>query len=175
MKIVLVPNPEAVAAAVMSAPIRSLMENAYKKPPKKFHSSFPVSLPPSELYGKGNMGGDDWSLPAITQKRAGKCVFRFCGNQASLVVPANLELLPNNVSVLSADKLEKERETVRFVDGVFGIGFHGELLFPTKGFSRKANRCKAYRIALDLPSGYRLDTGETSPKPFVRVTFTFGA
>lgn len=59
-------------------------------------------------------------------------------------------------------------------DGVFGTGFHGQLNDEITAFF-KAGR-KAFRIAVDIPSGGNCETGQTAEGTFeADVTIAFGA
>ncbi len=59
--------------------------------------------------------------------------------------------------------LPKNEECI-FVDCIFGTGFHGSLDEECAALVRMLNKCRAYKIACDVPSGLALDgsiNGET--------------
>ena len=171
---------EAEAAAVTKGTsYEALMENAGAKAAEEIRglsSGKPSSI--LLLCGKGTNGGDGLVIARHLAKAGWQvCVSFLCGAELSPLSQLNLERLPQNVSVVPVADLEENIKSAGYlVDGVFGIGFHGELPLSVQRVFQKANRCKACRIALDLPSGMNCDTGETSPNTFCAgVTYTFGA
>jgi len=67
-----------------------------------------------------------------------------------------------------------------FVDGLLGTGFHGTLREPAAGVLERAAAYLAPAstpvVALDVPSGLDVDTGEADPRTLpARLTLTFAA
>lgn len=130
------------------------------------------------LCGKGNNGGDGLVIARLLAALGWQVGVSFlCGTELSPLSQLNFTRLPQNVSIVAPSDLEQQMNFVDYlVDGVFGIGFHGELPLSVQKIFQNANQSRACRIALDLPSGMNCDTGQTSENTFCAdITYTFGA
>lgn len=167
------------AAAAAGTSYETLMENAGQKAAggiRHLAASEPSKI--LILCGKGNNGGDGLVIARALSKAGWAVQAAFlCGDELSPLSQLNRERLPEVVELLTPDQLPAAIGNAAYiVDGVFGIGFHGELPEAVQAVFRLANLSKAIRIALDLPSGMNCDTGETSANTFrADYTYTFGA
>lgn len=128
------------------------------------------------LCGRGNNAGDAFVAARLLGQKGWQCaVLPLCGDEYSTLAKRNLLRLPGEVQQL--DALPAQLPARGFVvDGVFGIGFHGQLPSLVQTAFRAVNAADVLRIALDIPSGMDCDTGAVTPGTFhARHTFTFGA
>lgn len=59
------------------------------------------------------------------------------------------------------------------VDGIFGTGFHGDVLEPIASIIQTANLSKTPIIAVDIPSGLNAETGKASPTTITAIKTAF--
>ena len=88
-----------------------------------------------------------------------------------MVLP--LALGANVAAVVVGEEGEGFKECV-VVDALLGIGLTGKLRPPIKQVVEKINSMKAFRVAVDVPTGINSDTGEvlgTAVKSDLTVTF----
>lgn len=171
---------EAEAAAVAAGTsYETLMENAGQKAAGEIqHLAASKPLKILILCGKGNNGGDGLVIARALSEAGWAVQAAFlCGDELSPLSRLNWERLPEAVQIITPEQLSAAIGNAAYiVDGVFGIGFHGELPEAVQAVFELANRSKTVRIALDLPSGMNCDTGEASPNTFqADYTYTFGA
>lgn len=126
--------------------------------------------------GSGNNGGDGLAAARLLTDR-GYCVDTVLigGNLGRLSVQAKqqLQILKNYGMSVGSNIREGEYDII--VDAVFGIGQNREAAGEYEAALRKINEMKAYKIAVDIPSGVDADTGRIWGMA-VRVdrTVTFG-
>lgn len=155
----------------------TLMENAGEKAAEELCALFqdkPASI--LLLCGKGNNGGDALVIARRLAEKGWKVALSFlCGNELSPLAALNRSRLPEQVATLAEHDVGYNTYDC-IVDGVFGIGFRGELPKTVQQAFLKANEAPGTRVALDLPSGMNCDTGELSKNTFcAHHTYTFGA
>ena len=119
--------------------------------------------------GNGNNGGDGLVLAKMLKDS---------GNNVSLVFPNGLPKTEPATEFLS---LTKEINVINniplkcdiLIDALFGIGFNRPLDEYGNSIIDKMNRCDAFKVALDVPSGVNGD-GEFAEKAFYAdLTLTF--
>lgn len=140
------------------------------------------------LLGKGNNGGDGLVIARkLLETIPGlRVTLLFClGNTLSELAERNRKRLTpfaNRIRVFYAEKIsDKEldtlcRENDLILDGIFGTGFSGQLPEKIVRLLRAANRSKARKIALDIPSGMDCNNGVYDADTFrADLTYTFAA
>ncbi len=135
------------------------------------------------LCGRGNNGGDACVMARHLLQKGNRVTLILCEGQpvtkqASRMFERlqGLELEILNAGFDKSAAFRRISGADLIVDGVYGIGFHGNLQGLTAQLIEEANRTNAVRLSLDLPSGMNGETGETDPGVF-RADFTvvFGA
>lgn len=132
------------------------------------------------LCGKGNNAGDGYELANLLHRDGLNVVCASVFGVSPTVEPAHTcyqTFLACNGVVLTDSKsiFEKLRQADVIIDAVFGIGFHGCIQKDTMLYSLidEANHTKAYRVALDVPSGVCSADGSVGDIAFVaRLTLT---
>ena len=61
---------------------------------------------------------------------------------------------------ISAKSLQKIQDADIIIDAIFGTGIRGEILEPYSSAIRAINSSDAFRLAVDVPSGYDPNTGK---------------
>ena len=160
---------EALVAKKLNIAMPELMERAGAATFKQVLQSWPILKSMLVICGKGNNGGDGFVVARLAHL-AGINV---------LVLSLNDELTQGNASLAlkklqsSGVKIIKKNESLehdfeqvitRFsgeliVDGIFGIGFHGQLHFELKKLIKAINLHTAEKLSIDIPSGLSADTG----------------
>lgn len=82
--------------------------------------------------------------------------------------------IAKKVGVRFVDEI-RDREYKVVIDGIFGVGLSREVTGAQADAIRLMNGMKAYKIAIDMPSGINSDTGEILGDAFrADITITFG-
>jgi len=129
--------------------------------------------------GLGNNGGD---ALVIARHLAG------CGSKVKLVLLGNPEKIKteeskwnwqilekmDSLDLISGEKIEFKFNPDIIIDGILGTGITGSIREPYASAINFINDSKAFKLAVDVPSGLDPDSGETS-NIFVKadVTVTF--
>ncbi|MGM0606865.1 MAG: NAD(P)H-hydrate dehydratase [Candidatus Muiribacteriota bacterium] len=116
------------------------------------------------LCGKGNNGGDGYALARNLNTAGYYVVIVQCGTPASQDCKINYNAcLELDINIISIKKI-KERELQEFniiIDAVFGSNFRGKLPEELEKLFKKIRKNKnVSKIAIDVPSGLNLETGE---------------
>lgn len=109
--------------------------------------------------GSGNNGGDGLAAARILTDR-GYCVdTALIGSSGGLSAQTKqqLQILKNYSMSVGSNIREGEYDII--VDAVFGIGQNRKAAGEYEAALRKINEMKAYKIAVDIPSGVDADTG----------------
>lgn len=110
--------------------------------------------------GSGNNGGDGLAAARLLTDR-GYCVDTVLigGGLGRLSdqTKQQLQILKNYGMSVGSNIREEEYDII--VDAVFGIGQNRETAGEFKSALQKINEMKAYKIAVDIPSGVDADTG----------------
>jgi NAD(P)H-hydrate epimerase len=127
------------------------------------------------LCGRGNNAGDAFvAARLLTQQGWRVQVLPLCGSEYSQLAKLNFDRMPKEVELVS----EKTADFAAgfLVDGVFGIGFYGDLPPAVALVMKRTNAAGGLRVALDVPSGLNCDTGDAVQFAFhADYTLTFGA
>lgn len=131
------------------------------------------------LCGKGNNGGDGFVIARLLNERGAvvtvslapepPCKGIAFEEYSKITSISDMEILP-----LSETDLFAEYDII--ADAVFGTGFHGELPDSISGAMKILSASKAFKIAVDIPSGADSISGKCSEGTLCcDVTVTFGA
>jgi NAD(P)H-hydrate epimerase len=71
--------------------------------------------------------------------------------------------------VFDLDKVEKNPDII--IDGILGTGITGSIREPQSSAIDLINRSKAFKVAVDVPTGMNPDTGDTADK-YVKADMT---
>lgn len=136
------------------------------------------------LCGSGNNGGDGLAIARHLLNCGWPCRVLVCGPAEKLSddARANLEILtagdglqvewvtelPNRLPDFSASQL--------IIDALLGTGAKGDPREPLASLIRVANRASAFRVAIDIPTGVDVESGQTGSPCFqTDATLTFVA
>lgn len=140
--------------------------------------------------GKGNNGGDGFVMARCLNDIVDVTVVLAEGEPATETAAANwqrlqklagdtdtkyaLTLLDWNKDAAAASESIRMASVV--VDAVYGIGFHGKFEKSMCKLMNCMNASRAFKVALDMPSGVSTDNGVTTPGAFsADYTLTFMA
>ena len=145
-------------------------EELMKKAAKAvFDDVFP-RLKPSDavsvLCGKGNNAGDGYALARMLMDKNVNviCLDVFASPPTAEPAKTFFESYVSSGGALESD-IKKQLKIIAvsdvIIDAVFGIGFHGNIESDSEVYRvlDGANNARAYKIALDVPSGVRCDDG----------------
>jgi NAD(P)H-hydrate epimerase len=162
----------------MGFPRQLMMENAGASMVKHLVSKFAdISSKKVLIFaGLGNNGGD---ALVVARHLAGydcKVTVVLLGNPKDIKTiecKTNWQILEKMKSVqLGFEASDTSNFSVDIiVDGIFGTGISGSIREPQSSAIDLINKTKAFKIAVDVPSGLDPDTGETANK-FVKVDMT---
>ena len=149
---------------------RDLMFTAGSLVAKKISDNFEIKTKNiAVLVGKGNNGGDGCVIADLLSKS---------GANVTVITPFGTPVTENakyyydDLKVNITSKIEKEYEII--IDALFGFGFQGKLQDNIKEIIETANKQKALKIAVDIPSGVECDNGKVETVAFMAdYTFTF--
>lgn len=133
------------------------------------------------LCGKGNNGGDGLVIARLLAPQGIEVSVTFVLGTEHLsdLSRLNLERLSGveGIEFIGVDELlESSVRPDWIIDGVFGTGYKGELEPVVAQAFQAVLSKKAYRIAIDIPSGIACDTGEVAKHSFeADVTYALGA
>lgn len=131
------------------------------------------------LCGKGNNGGDGFVIARLLSERGAVVTVSLAAEPpckgiafeeySRITSISDIEILS-----LSDTKLSAEYDII--ADAVFGTGFHGELPETISDAMKRLSASKAFKIAVDIPSGADSISGKCSEGTLCcDVTVTFGA
>lgn len=128
---------------------------------KKFYKNAVI------LVGNGNNGGDGLvCAELLAQSGIVPTVILMCGQPKTELAAAAFEKLDKSIVVLDRNSAEFDYITDKaeiIVDCVFGTGFHGKISDDLLPDFLHIDKCSAYKIACDLPSGVNALSGKVSP------------
>ena len=124
--------------------------------------------------GTGNNGGDAFVAARHLVPFGTKVTVILLGSPSDLKTEEariNWSILEkmNTIDLILAQELSKELLKIIMnaniiIDGIFGIGIKGKIREPHSSVIDAINRSKAYKVAVDVPSGLDPDTGTVHDK-----------
>jgi len=117
--------------------------------------------------GLGNNGGDAFVIARHLAGRGSKVTVVLLGNPDKIRTEEgqwNWKLLEkmDSIKLISEEKFSGEYTADIIVDGILGTGISGSIREPYASAMNFINESKAYKLAVDVPSGLDPDTGSTS-------------
>lgn len=167
-----------------------LMENAAFGAVQWLRSKFPTPQRCLVLCGRGNNGGDGLAIARHLSVFGWDCKCMVWGpvEKLSSDARANFEILNASKEELRVwnddqpncvldDELEVWlRQSTVILDAMLGTGATGEPRAPLRDWVHLANFVKAFRVAIDIPTGWDAMTGKASSCVFqADATLTFSA
>jgi ADP-dependent NAD(P)H-hydrate dehydratase / NAD(P)H-hydrate epimerase len=128
------------------------------------------------VVGKGNNGGDGLVAARWLRGRGREVdvLMLARGEELTGDARANFDLLPGEAPLDFRAELLNDAAVV--IDAILGTGFSGEPRDPAAGAIEAINRCGAFVVACDVPSGVDASTGEANgPAVRAAATVTFHA
>ena len=130
--------------------------------------------------GNGNNGGDGFVIARFLSLMCDVTVILANGDPQSDLAKLNYNILPDKIEVVDHHENREScaeiiNESDMIIDAIYGIGFHDVLDPYCTELVVFANRSKAVKIAVDIPSGIISDSGEVSGECFhadYTVSFT---
>ena len=135
--------------------------------------------------GKGNNGGDGFATARHFANDGFKVSVINMGNENEMTedCKTNFRILKNlareNKNILIKKYSSNKELTVLkncnvIFDSLLGTGIKGELKEPYKSIIKYLNQLKAYKVAIDIPTGLDADTGSTNLCFNADLTVTLG-
>jgi len=166
----------------MGFPRKMMMENAGAAATRYIVEKFPnISLKKILVFaGLGNNGGDAFVVARHLAGYGSVVKVILLGNPKKIKTEegrTNWKLLEKMNSldlIVASDVHELDLEADIIVDGILGTGISGKIKEPHASAIDMINKSKAFKLALDVPSGLDPDTGNVSDKCVkADVTITF--
>ena len=166
----------------MGFPRKMMMENAGAAATRYIVEKFPnISLKKILVFaGLGNNGGDAFVVARHLAGYGSVVKVILLGNPEKIKTEegrTNWKLLEKMNSldlIVASDVHELDLEADIIVDGILGTGISGKIKEPHTSAIDMINKSKAFKLALDVPSGLDPDTGNVSDKCVkADVTITF--
>ena len=160
-----------------------LMENAGKSIADEISARFnPETSRILILCGLGGNGGDGFVAARHLSNKGFKVTVMIAGKAANIrdeCTRKNLEALRNirdKIEILEIydSSIIPNLNADVIVDALLGIGLKGHLRPPILQFVKKINETKAFKVAVDVPTGIDSDTGqvlEEAVKADLTITF----
>ncbi len=158
-----------------------MMENAGASAVKRLSEKFENLNSKNILIfaGLGNNGGDAFVIARHLAGYGSQVTVVLLGQPEKIKTEEgrwNWELLEkmNSIKLITGEKTSFEFNADIIVDGILGTGISGDIREPYASAIKFVNDSKAFKLAVDVPSGLDPDTGNTS-NVFVKtdVTVTF--
>ena len=158
-----------------------MMENAGASAVKRLSEKFENLNSKNILIfaGLGNNGGDAFVIARHLAGYGSKVTVVLLGQPEKIKTEEgrwNWELLEKmkSIRLITGEKISFEFKADIIVDGILGTGISGDIREPYASAIKFVNDSKAFKLAVDVPSGLDPDTGNTS-NVFVKtdVTVTF--
>ena len=121
--------------------------------------------------GNGNNGGDGFVIARFLSLMCDVTVILANGDPRSDLAKLNYNILPDKIKVVDHHENREScaeiiNESDMIIDAIYGIGFHDVLDPYCTELVVFANRSKAVKIAVDIPSGIISDSGEVPGECF---------
>jgi len=155
----------------MGFPRQLMMENAGASMVKRIVEKFPDLSAKKVLAfaGLGNNGGDALVVARHLAGYGAKVLVILLGNPndiKTIECKTNWQILQKMKSVKLSTILDYATNFAPdiIIDGILGTGISGVIRDPQSSAIDLINKTKAFKIAVDVPTGLNPDTGETADK-----------
>lgn len=177
---------DAMAIDKYGMPSLVLMENAALGCVDWLCKKFPSPQPTTLLCGRGNNGGDGLAIARHLINHGWPCSVIQLGpiGELSADARANFRILTigHGLAIyvteepLKSEMKQSLRNSTVIIDALLGTGSRGAPRAPIDDWIDRANRCTAFRTAIDLPTGIDAETGQAAGVSFYAdATLTFVA
>ena len=112
------------------------------------------------LCGRGNNAADAIVAATNISNICNASICMVNGELKTKEAQKALNFMPLSVAIHENINKDMFETADIIVDGIFGIGFRGEMSEELKQLANMYNSSIAYKIALDIPSGVECDTGK---------------
>ena len=155
-------------AAYLGVPTQLLMENAGRSVADEVRKRFKPGSRVTVVSGLSGNGGDGYVAARHLAAAGYKVKVIVLGDPAQISHPntrVSYEALARmtssvDISVVTDTSLIPSIDADVIVDGLIGTSMRGALRPPFQQMVEAINRVKAYRVAIDIPTGMEADTGE---------------
>lgn len=115
------------------------------------------------LCGRGGNGGDGFVMARYLSRRgAAVTVSLLCGTPTGTAAGKLGQLDGSDVRIIKGEETDFLQDYDVIVDAVYGTGFHTTLPENVRNIFRQLDKKKAFKLAVDIPSGINSDSGEVS-------------
>lgn len=130
--------------------------------------------------GKGNNGGDGFVAARYLFENNVNVKIYYLGDEYKEDALINLNICKNldiPLYKLDLEKIYLEKELLAsdcIIDGIFGIGFKGEITPEYANLFKFINNSSRYIVSIDIPSGVNGTSGKVTNGILANTTITFG-
>ncbi|MFH0850257.1 MAG: NAD(P)H-hydrate dehydratase [Candidatus Bathyarchaeota archaeon] len=155
-------------AAYLGVPTQLLMENAGRSVADEVRKRFKSGSTVTVVSGLSGNGGDGYVAARHLAAAGYKVKVIVLGDPAHISHPntrVSYEALARmtssvDIAVVTDTSLIPSIDADVIVDGLIGTSMRGALRPPFQQMVEAINKAKAYRVAVDIPTGVEADTGE---------------
>jgi len=155
-------------AAYLGVPTQLLMENAGRSVADEVRKRFKPGSRVTVISGLSGNGGDGYVAARHLAAAGYKVKVIVLGDPAQISHPntrVSYEALARmtssvDIAVVTDTSLILSIDADVIVDGLIGTSMRGALRPPFQQMVEAINKAKAYRVAIDIPTGMEADTGE---------------
>ena len=160
----------------LGIPSMVLMERAALAVTEEILKARPQPAPVLVVCGSGNNGGDGFAIARLLAEQKIAVEVLFAGKDASMTEECrHQKTICENCNIKIVRNFP-EKEYTTIVDALFGIGLSRDVKGAYAELIGKLNASAAYKVAVDIPSGIRSDTGNVSSVAVrADLTVTFAA
>ncbi len=168
---------------VIGIPGVVLMENAGAQVAEQLRRRIPNHSKICILAGHGNNGGDGFVIARHLMNNEFQVKVWFIGDELKLSEDSRIHFhalinMEANLKPWNSESWELFNQELNnadvIVDALLGTGARGGLRDPHHSIIKVANQAKAYKVAVDMPTGVNSDTGEVIDGAFkADLTVTF--
>ena len=152
------------------------MERAALAVTEEILKARPQPAPVLVVCGSGNNGGDGFAIARLLAEQKIAVEVLFAGKDASMTEECRRQKTICENCNIKIVRNFPEKEYTTIVDALFGIGLSRDVKGVYAELIEKLNASAAYKIAVDIPSGIRSDTGNVSSVAVrADLTVTFAA
>lgn len=164
------------AITELGIPAMVLMERAALAVVEELLKRRPHPGPVLVVCGSGNNGGDGFAIARLLSERGIGTDILFAGRDASMTEECRRQRAICEKCGIKNVRNFPEKEYTTIVDALFGIGLSREVTGAYAELIARINASRAYKVAVDIPSGIRADTGTPSATAVrANLTVTFAA
>ncbi|HIX58263.1 MAG TPA: NAD(P)H-hydrate dehydratase [Candidatus Blautia gallistercoris] len=114
--------------------------------------------------GAGNNGGDGIAIARILNGKGYACAIFFLGKREKMTEETRRQMAIAESYQVPVVNNPDWKEYTTIVDAIFGVGLTRAVEGEFARVIEAMNRCKARRVAVDIPSGIHGDTGQVLQK-----------